>query len=135
MREVIFKPPGQHTFESNPNETVNDIDLSLLLNSQDGDAGILAKFSDGTIPVSRTTKGYIFPEETIKALVKNTENAKIEGVAIRYGLAGNGALHLVFIPVEKKGDKYLARYDLAKTTYTTNAFDKDPILTIPPHKA
>lgn len=110
-----------------------------------GPHGILTNFEAGHI-ISNTIQGYIFPEKAIKKLLNNVSGAKIEGVAVKFGITDNGVLHLVFIPIERQNDdSYTANYDDAQTTFYGSVqgivgeeaedADKDPILCIPPHKA
>lgn len=136
-KNVEFDTDGEHKFKNRWEGTLKkNVPIAKFL----GPHGILTNFEAGH-PISNAIQGYIFPEKAIKKLLNNVSGAKIEGVAVKFGITDNGVLHLVFIPIERQNDdSYTANYDDAQTTFYGSVQgiaeeDKDPILCIPPHKA
>lgn len=127
-KEVKFQTPiGKHVFENEPETTLKGI-------SENGVVEILARFTNGVIPINNSCQGYILPEEALRQLVKNVGGRKIEGVVVKFALNSAGRLHLVFLPIEKQTDgSYTIDYADAKTTYQSLPPAPDPILSIPPH--
>lgn len=123
-------PVGQDFFENKPDTTLNKGITENGINE------ILTRFEGGAVPITNSCKGYIFPEEVFRRLVKNEGKKKIEGVAVKFALNTAGELHLVFLPIEKQPDgSYTVDYAEAETTYQSIPPAPDPILSIPPHSA
>lgn len=134
-KPVVFNPAGSKEFFEDPQKQLETLIKNNIVDLT-GTNGIITNF-ENNLPIGHFKEGYILPAQMLLDLVKEVDEKKIKGIAIKFGVtAAAQRLHLVFVPIVSEEDgTYNADYTMARSTFDPNPPNPDPILDIPPHGA